>query len=131
MAELDKDNVAEKIKASLKSQESRSDLFTAKVSVISELHTERATWANKLGDLKSQAMINSGGSKQSFKDKVLEIEKTLAQISADITAFSPSSTEQLEAFRIAIRERFVAFEALYKKAYEIESDNLPDDLEME
>jgi hypothetical protein len=131
MSDLENDAIARKINASVEAQESRSDLFTAKVSVIGELHTERATWANKLGELKSQAMINSGDIKEDFKVRVADIEKTLSKISSDITAFSPASTDELEKFRGAIKERFAALESLYKKAYAIESEHLPDDLEME
>jgi hypothetical protein len=132
MSDLENDAIASKINDSVKAQESRSDLFTAKVSIIGELHTERATWANKLGELKSQAMINSGGIKDDFKAQVAEIEKTLSKISSDITAFSsPVSTDELNSFRDGIKERFAALESLYKKAYDIESENLPDDLEMQ
>ncbi len=131
MSDLENDAIASKINDSVKAQESRSDLFTAKVSIIGELHTERATWANTLGELKSQAMINSGGIKDDFKQQVAEIEKTLSKISADITAFSPASTDELKTFRAGIKERFAALESLYKKAYAIESEHLPDDLEMQ
>lgn len=131
MSDLEQDAVAKKINESVEAKESAGALFTAKVTIIGGLHTERAMLANKLGELKSQAMINSGGIKDAFKDQVAEIEKTLSKISADISAFSPGSKKELEDFRDSIQKRFADMEELYKKAYAIESENLPDDLEME
>ncbi len=128
--EKETDKVTKDLNAEVEKQEDNATLFLEKVTVIGELHTERAILANKLGELKSQAMIHRDEDNQDFEDLVKEIEETMRGISSDITDFSPKTLADLSEFKTATKARFQEVGKLYQKAYKEEESILPDELEM-
>ena len=123
------ESVTDKLNASAEAQVDKAELFLEKVTTIGELHTERATLANKLGEMKTQAMVRRDENNEDFEKLIKEIEETMRGISSDITAFSPKSLDELREFKKAIKQRFVGVGDLYAKAYKEEASILPDELE--
>ncbi|MGJ3241407.1 MAG: hypothetical protein ACFE0O_00400 [Opitutales bacterium] len=92
-----------------------TDLFQRKVVVIGELHTQRALWANMLGDLKSEILTQQKERSQAFKDAVGKLDEQLSELSQRITDFKPNSIEELEAFAEEMRGVFSDMTLTYER----------------
>jgi len=111
------------------SKQERDELFQKRVQIVGDLHTQRALWANRVGELKSQANIHRQQHNETFEDLVRRTEEAIGEISKEITEFSPQSVDDLERFKSEIEERFERVGELYQQAYDEESSILPDDLD--
>jgi hypothetical protein len=92
-----------------------TNLFQRKVVVIGELHTQRALWANMLGDLKSEIRTQQVERSQAFKDAVEKLDKQLVELSQRITDFQPASIEELESFAEEARGTFSDMTLTYER----------------
>ena len=95
------------IEENLGARASEQELFKNKVAVMGELHTRRALLANRLGRVKSEAMMLAGKeSPHEVSEDLPSLEEELSAISHEITEFSPDSQPSLEEFQARITRRF-------------------------
>jgi len=104
----------EKLQANVEATESKHHLFQRKVAVVGELHTRRAFMANRIGGLKSEAMITHEEVGDDITERIERLEKAVKKISEDISDFSPQSEADLESFAKSINERFDDLDKLFE-----------------
>ncbi len=108
------DSETEKLRQNVEATESKHELFQRKVSMVGELHTERAFMANRIGGLKSEARITHDDLGDDIEGRIKKLETSLKEISKDISDFSPDSIEELEEFCKKTKERFKELEDLFQ-----------------
>jgi archaellum component FlaC len=114
--EPDQSNQKE-IEENLDARASEQKLFENKVAIMGELHTRRALLANRLGRVKSEAMMLAGKeSPHEVSEDLPSLEEELSAISHEITEFSPDSQTSLEEFQARITRRFDEAEERIQKA---------------
>jgi len=100
------DEETKELEKNIRARESRQELFEKKVGLIGELHTRRALLANRLGRVKSEAMMRQEDVEHDPREEAAVLEKEMAGISESITDFRPDSIEDLESFRKETQDRF-------------------------
>ena len=120
------EDASEQIEQDLREKDAQQELFQKRVIIIGELHTERALWANKFGQLKSLSITQNDELSEGYNSKLKQLESKISEISKEITAFKPESIEELENFQEKILGEFKAIEPTYEELVEANSENDPD-----
>lgn len=123
---MSNEDPAEQIEKDLQEKEAKQKLFQEKVVIIGELHTERALWANRIGQLKSLSITQTNELDEGYEDRLKALESQIAEISKEITDFKPDTLDELNAFKDKTRKRFGQLEKDYQELEKQEAEANPD-----
>ena len=104
------DEEVKELQENIKEKESQQELFEKKVFLIGELHTRRALLANRLGRVKSEAMMRYDDMEHVARKKAVTLGEEMAEISKSITDFRPQTLADLKSFQEETHSRFDAIE---------------------
>ncbi len=107
------EDASEQIEKDMQAKEAQQELFQKRVLIIGELHTERALWANKIGQLKTLSITQHDELSNTYNDKLVALEGRIGSISRQITDFKPESIPELEDFQYHIQKQFKELDDLY------------------
>lgn len=116
------EEASEQIEKDLQAKEAQQELFQKRVLIIGELHTERALWANKIGQLKSFSITQHDELSNTYNEKLISLEEKIGNISKQITDFKPQSIDELENFQTRIQEQFKELDSLYGELERMNED---------
>lgn len=123
MVSMNPEEASEQIEKDLREKDAQQELFQKRVIIIGELHTERALWANKFGQLKSLSITQNEELSDEYDSKLKDLESRISEISQEITDFKPESIEELEQFKEEIEVKFKALEPTYNELMEANSSS--------
>jgi len=116
---------SKQIEKNLEQKDARQELFQQRVIIIGELHTQRAVWANKIGQLKSLSITQTNEMAEHFQEKLESLESLMSEISTSITDFSPESIQALKDFKSATEDKFKELEKLYLELENTDAEGAP------
>ncbi len=117
---MDPEKFDEKLQKEMAEKERKQDLFQQRVLVIGELHTQRAIWANQIGQLKSMATTQADSLSDDYRERLKNLERRITEISEAITEFSPKSVDDLMQFKEKIENKFSELREYYDSTEKVE-----------